>query len=242
MQNQPTDTTEAVSTRRGRRRAILAGAAVLGVGAAITLAAWTDEVHVSGLFDTGDHLAQFQANTTGDLATAGNWKDYHGTAAGGETGDLQFTLDGALTPGEVLYAPISLRTVANSVPFDVTLKGEEPTGDGWTPGQTQLYNTLRYRVVEVASPAACGAGAFTSGADYLVGGNTLLQPVAFGSAPDAIELGMSLDPEQPGPASTYCFAVELNPELTSNIPAMTAIQGAEMTVNWTFEGTATEQV
>lgn len=46
---------DSVQSRRGwtKARALLAGGLVLGVGAAVTLAAWTDNEWVRGVFGTG---------------------------------------------------------------------------------------------------------------------------------------------------------------------------------------------
>ncbi|MFN3340157.1 MAG: SipW-dependent-type signal peptide-containing protein, partial [Dietzia sp.] len=39
--------------RARKRKALLAGGVVLGLGAAVTLAAWSDDVFANGIFNTG---------------------------------------------------------------------------------------------------------------------------------------------------------------------------------------------
>jgi predicted ribosomally synthesized peptide with SipW-like signal peptide len=51
---EPGMTEQQGSTKKRKVRALLAGGLVLGVGAAITLAAWTDNVFGNSDFATGD--------------------------------------------------------------------------------------------------------------------------------------------------------------------------------------------
>lgn len=98
--------------RKRRRKALLAGGVVLGLGAAVTLAAWSDDVFADGTFDTGGF--ELQGSTNGD-----DFFDYDGpgpgTGAGGatnpESASLSFNLDALkMTPSQTVYAPLTIRT------------------------------------------------------------------------------------------------------------------------------------
>lgn len=96
--------------RKRKRKALLAGGLVLGLGAAATLAAFSDDVFGSGSFNTGDFNIQGSADGTGYAE--------HSTA--GDAADLTFALNALqMSPGQTVYAPFSIRIDADS-----TLDGE----------------------------------------------------------------------------------------------------------------------
>ena len=234
-----TTSRQAAGTRPwARRRAILAGGLVLGLGATMTMAAWTDEVHVFGEFGTGDHLVQFQGNTTSPL-DPNAWHDYHGTQNPAR-GELAFGVDaGDLAPGDVIYAPISLRTVTDSDAFDVTLRSEEPDTTGWDATDQVLYENLVYRVAQVAGPTSCDASGFAAA---ITGGGAVSglgsdAPIDTDSGTNAINLPAGSG-GNPGQTKTYCFEVKLDPDAT--LDELTALQTGAATANWVFEGTAVE--
>jgi predicted ribosomally synthesized peptide with SipW-like signal peptide len=86
---------------RGRRlKAILAGGLVLGVGAAVTLAAWNDSEFAQGTFTAGAF------NLEG--STDGTVYDEHVDA--GSAAPLGFTVPaGNLAPGDTVSAPFAVR-------------------------------------------------------------------------------------------------------------------------------------
>lgn len=91
-------------TKRNRRkiRAILAAGLVLGVGAAVTLAAWSDSVWGQSEFATD------KWNVQGSFNGGTSWGEF---ATGPTAGTFTFPLADAtsLTPGESVKAPVSLR-------------------------------------------------------------------------------------------------------------------------------------
>ncbi|CAD5992201.1 SipW-dependent-type signal peptide-containing protein [Agreia sp. COWG] len=93
-------TTATARTKRGIVRAILAGGLVLGVGAAVTLAAWNDSEFASSAFGAGSF------DLEGQESLAAGFTD-HEAAPGAP---LEFGLAPEnLSPGDVVYAPFALR-------------------------------------------------------------------------------------------------------------------------------------
>lgn len=232
--------------RRGRGRALLAGGLVLGLGAALTLAAWTDEVHVFGSFGTGDRQAQFQGNVDPVVGEA-NWEDYHGVTSD-DRGEFTFTMDAEeLAPGDVAYAPVALRTTQDSVGFDVTLTtgwdlanlAEELTAD-----EAILFNGLRFQVSEMDEAGDCNATDFASGTPISfpgAGSPGTWVPLAFDSAPGAIDLAAAPDADSTGAPMHLCFAVTLNPnDGGQGLNYYSQFQGKSLEVPWVFAGTAVE--
>lgn len=85
--------------KRRRVRAILAGGAVLGVGAVVTMAAWSDSEFVSGVFASG----------TFDLVGSTNGTEFIDHADSSSAAGLSFTMNPEnLSPGDVITAPFSV--------------------------------------------------------------------------------------------------------------------------------------
>jgi len=85
--------------KRRRVRAILAGGAVLGVGAVVTMAAWSDSEFVSGAFASGTF------NLVGD-ATGEGFSDHADSSSAAE---LAFSITAEkLTPGDLVTAPFAV--------------------------------------------------------------------------------------------------------------------------------------
>jgi predicted ribosomally synthesized peptide with SipW-like signal peptide len=131
--------------RARKRKAILAGGVVLGLGAAITLAAWSDDVFADGLFNTGSFDLIGSPGTTATLAE-GAYAQYD-TSAG--AADLSFEIDALeMYPGETVAAPFSIA---------------QPTGTD-VDGRVWMYEAtatgvlaphLSYAIKSVADPTAC---------------------------------------------------------------------------------------
>ncbi|MGJ3190269.1 MULTISPECIES: SipW-dependent-type signal peptide-containing protein [Paenarthrobacter] len=102
-----------------RVRAILAGGLVLGVGAAITLAAWNDSDFAQGTFTAGSF--NLQGSTNGTTFTENPV---------GSPATLGFTTNPAnLSPGDVVTAPFAVRLDgASTYDATVTLSTEASTG------------------------------------------------------------------------------------------------------------------
>ncbi|QGH68628.1 SipW-dependent-type signal peptide-containing protein [Pseudactinotalea sp. HY158] len=122
------------STRSRKFKAILAGGAVLGVGAAVTLAAWSDDQAATGTFTTGTFALQSSTDGT-------NW------ANNGQSAPATLAFDaGTLAPSDTVAAPFGLQ-VTGDYSADVTMStsGTALTG-------------LTYDLYEVGDAAECTTG------------------------------------------------------------------------------------
>ncbi|AVZ40437.1 hypothetical protein CT688_14150 [Dietzia sp. JS16-p6b] len=197
--------------RSRKRKAILAGGVVLGLGAAATLAAWSDDVFSFGEFGTGSF--ELQGNVYGDAAAGyENYDEANG-------GALSFVIAPMnMAPGDTVYAPISIATaLTTSTSADVTLAGATSTGD-----QT-LFNALRYEVRTIAAGGVCDATVFGAGTPW--------------HAQSALGVGESaaftVGAEQADPRH-LCFAVTLPDTEANGADEMQALTTGP--VVWQFTG------
>lgn len=153
------------SSHRTRKiAAIAAGLLVVGVGATYTLASWTDSEWVWGGAGNGEAIGtssfNVQQNTTAPFNNDGLWTDEE-TNSGGE---LNFSLDAlSLVPGDSVYAPVALRTEADSDAAIVTLQaaGDAAGSESENLTNEALWNAIRVSVYtqEGTAPSpACAAG------------------------------------------------------------------------------------
>jgi predicted ribosomally synthesized peptide with SipW-like signal peptide len=186
-ENVRTDTRTAVGDREARQarsrrfRAILAGGLVLGVGAAVTLAAWNDSEFAQGTFTAG------QFNLEG--STDGSVFAEH--AVVGSPATLGFSVDPTnLSPGDSVTAAFAVRLDATTTtPADLAISASPATG-------TILPN-LTYQLDQTAA-----FGCDLSGADSLVAAGTAIDAVV---TPPVVELA-----DGDGVAGTpayFCFTV-----------------------------------
>ena len=138
-------TVPSTSTKNRKVRAILAGGLVLGVGAAVTLAAWTDQEWAVGEFGAGSF--NIQGSTTGDDA------DFTDHPSQGEAATLGFEIGADnLSPGDTVAAPFVLRTDAETS-YDATVELTSAVGEGVNAAN------LTYGITQVGSAAECVDGA-----------------------------------------------------------------------------------
>ncbi|WP_149361484.1 hypothetical protein [Lolliginicoccus suaedae] len=187
--------------RRGR--VLAAAGIVLGTGATLTLASWSDATFTTGTFGVGSFGIE------ASIDSGASWYQ--------DEDDLAFTVAAtAIQPGDTRYAPLSVRTESGSLGALATLAGAT------SEGATALFDALRYRVVETTT---CDASAFTPAASYVVGDSSTREALGTGSAPDAITLAAATP--APGPARHYCFEVHLpgtRPNWTNSaLPGTTAL-------------------
>lgn len=101
--------------RSRKVKAVLAGGLVLGVGAAITLAAWNDSEFATGTFTAGTF--NLEGSTTSSIAGFADHNEDDGDTAA----DLTFTTPfDNLAPEDVVYASFWLRLAADTT-TDATL-------------------------------------------------------------------------------------------------------------------------
>jgi predicted ribosomally synthesized peptide with SipW-like signal peptide len=166
-----------------RVRAALAGGLVLGLGAGLTVASWTDAELVKGTFTA----STFDVQTSLQGGTYSGSTSVPGAVAG-------------LYPGSLVYISLKVKTAAVSAAGTVSLSA--------AANSTGLAAVLRYRIV---SSLTCTATAFTGTPAYLAGGASTYQQVstALAATPGiavganastevgyCIELGMPLGVDQ----------------------------------------------
>jgi predicted ribosomally synthesized peptide with SipW-like signal peptide len=175
--------------RNRRTRAILAGGLVLGIGAAVTLAAWNDSEFAQVTFTAGTF------NLTG--STDGTTFTDHATVA--TPGSLGFTVSPtALSPGDIVYAPFAVR-LDQTTTSDAVVTVSNAATSGSVAGLT--YSLMQ--------PTAFGCSATTTG--------TALVPSAtnLGTVPGGTTFTLAKGTAgAAGTAAYLCFTVTAGPGLT----------------------------
>jgi predicted ribosomally synthesized peptide with SipW-like signal peptide len=155
--------------KKRKVRALLAGGVVLGVGAAVTLAAWTDQEWATGNFAAGSFNIEGSADGTA-------FTD-HVSEGGAAVLDFQIGADN-LSPTDIVAAPFVLRTDAETS-YSATVELTSASGTGDAAGD------LTYGIVQVDDVGACTPGA--TGTE-IVPATTSLDSIA-GAAEFALEAG-----------------------------------------------------
>lgn len=208
------------STRQRQRRALAAGGIVLGIGAVLVAASWTDRVLGNTDFGSG---AKFGIESSVDGGTT--WASH---PMGGPN-PLTFSSTAAgLTPGTVVYAPVQLRTEVGSAAGSIVLQGASFTGTG----VGSLSAELRYRVVRGA--ATCNAAAFSTTSTFVVGSSGAVTLDT--AAPAAFPLAAGAVVTAPGVAMPLCFEISL--PATNENWTNAALQNKILVANWPFVGTS----
>jgi len=228
------DTKKAQSTKTRKIAAISAGALVVGIGLTYTLASWNDSEWVwggaDGLPGIGTETFNVQQNTTSpfDIADA-NWVDRE-TNPGDE---LTFSTGAlALTPGDTVYAPVSLRTVEGSMAGDLDLQGAVAAEGNPAPqNDTALWDAVQVSVWTHSgnTPLDCDATGVGSDWTQIVTNSSLDTSASQTQALDATE-----DADTPGVAQNYCFAITL-PESPAGVDDIKDLQGLQISPAWEFQ-------
>ena len=190
-----------------RARALLAGGLVLGIGATLTLAAWTDTEHATGTFATSTFGI---VRTATNAASPTDFADH--AAAPGATLTLGLAA-GAMSPGTTVYARFAVKTTAaTNVTGKVSLSAAANAAAGLGP-------SLQYGVKVIPATSTCDATSYGASSTVIVAAGSPLSTA--GSNPQALAtLGSA--------AVSYCFEVTL-PTGTPN-----TAQGTTVTPTWTF--------
>lgn len=188
------------TARRRRRRALLAGGLVVGLGAAATMAAYSDNEFASGKFTSG---APIKFGIQGSEATTTNyaWND-HNSSSGAAPLSFSTGFDG-LQPGSSVYAPFTLRVDPNrnSSNAKISMNSAAVAPDA---GAQALQAQLLYTAAIVTDPTKCNSSAFGPGANYVVirgamGGNSYSTNNPFtltkDSAPTTVCIQVSMNPD-----------------------------------------------
>ncbi|MFT4213609.1 MAG: SipW-dependent-type signal peptide-containing protein [Microbacterium sp.] len=203
-------------TRETNRRkifAVLGGGLVLGIGAAVTLAAWNDSEFATGTFAAGSF------NLEG--ATDGADGTYSDHASAGAAASLEFTLPLAenLAPEDVVYAPFWVRLDADTT-TGATLMASSAEGTDTTGANAA---ELSYDVYAIDPSATCDATA-TAGTQVATG--TDLDDF---TAVDTVTL-LEGSAGAAGTPVQLCFIVTAGADLE---------QGGETSATWSFTATST---
>lgn len=194
----------AMQDTRRKILAVLAGGLVLGVGTAVTLAAWNDSEFARGTFTAGTF--NLQGSAAGNVDA--NYSDHNssGTAA-----TLAFSVPvNNMAPGDIVYAGYWVRLAAG------TTTGATLTADGTTADAAATSNSghLSYAVYQLAPGATCNATTATG--TPIATGATL--DVQTGATPVALTQGANASTA--GTAVQLCIRVtadtSLQPSLVTN--------------------------
>lgn len=195
-----------------RLRAVLAGALVLGVGAAVTVAAWNDSEFATG---------SFTASTFEIVgSTDGAQFNEHPDAANAAALSLTAPFD-AMSPGTTVYARFVVKTTdASTVGGTVSLAATASNSDG-------LGFWLRYGVRVLPEGAACSSSTFDDASTSVV--------VPSGSTMTVDGTGNASVGKSGTDTANYCFAIAL-PSGTPN-----EAQGTSVNAQWTFTAESNDQ-
>ncbi len=192
-----------------RLRAVLAAGVVLGSGAGMTLASWTDVEYGTGSF-TGSVFAT--ESSVGGSAYAAN-----ATAPGATA-----TISGAFAPGVSAYLPVLIRTTAASVAGTVTLNGATLGGtDAATLGAALVYRVVR-------TTATCAASAFSGTPVFVVGSAGTTRPLTAGQETGVVNPLGAATAGAPGSPTGFCF------EVTLPTGAANSLQHKSASATWQF--------
>lgn len=180
------------STRSRKFKAILAGGIVLGVGAAVTLAAWTDQEWAEGIFGAGDF------NVEG--STDGTNFDDHTSSDGAASLSFELPASDNLSPGDAVAAPFVLR-LDEATTYDATVDLTSAAGTG------DNASHLTYGIVQVANAGACEVGA--TGTQIVPSGTALSAT----TGKQGFNLAAGADGAA-GASVTLCFTVTAGDDLT----------------------------
>jgi predicted ribosomally synthesized peptide with SipW-like signal peptide len=212
---------------RGKIMAILAGGAILGLGSTATLAAWTDTEWVFAGSDNdagvGTSLFEVEQNVVTPFDTNGFVQDETNPGQA-----LTFGLNPLmLTPGDSIYAPVALRTVADSVAGHITLKSAEPaTGVAVVDADGALWDYLTVKVWVSETVFDCNASIVTSAAIVQIADGAL---GTTGGTPTQTLSAAGANTQY------YCFSITLPEPINADAaPAVAALQGRTVAPAWEF--------
>lgn len=199
---------ESAPQRSKKVRAILAGGVVLGIGAAVTLAAWNDSEFAEGIFTTG------QFNLEGSTDGPGGTFDDHNVDEDDAVAVLDFDA-GNVVPGQTVYAPFDVRLDA-----ETTVDGTIAAADGVTlTSSGGNVDFLGYSLHQTEDCTADG----TSGSTPIAGAGTLSSGSV--SLDETISLA-SNGAGTEGDTVSFCFAVTADEN--------DLVEGIDTTATWQF--------
>ncbi|MBB1050783.1 hypothetical protein G6021_06515 [Dietzia sp. CW19] len=227
--------------RARKRKAILAGGVVLGLGAAVTLAAWSDDVFANGTFQTGTFNLVGSPKAASE--TIDDYTEYNTASSAANlttrssSGGVNFKIDSLnLSPGETVVAPFSIATdSATTVDGRYWLESATATGP--------LAPFLEFAIVKsatcVAEDPATTAPEQTPLTSPWKGGAFAADPqtLAFGSVRSATGTGPDIALVKGfGNQSHLCIGVTLDEDEDAIKTASAAGGDGATSILWRFAG------
>lgn len=212
--------------RAKSRKALLAGGLVLGLGTAVTLAAWSDDAWVSASFNTGSISIEGSVDS---FVVPVNWQPY---ATAEDSAPLSFTLSpSAMKPGDTVRAPLSLRLASGSsggAAISIPEGGAPPVPDAATASAADIafFNSLEVTFYRGLTPNLCVPGLLGALATPLSGYNGV--PMDTDATSTLFSLTSALD--------VYSLCIEVH--FPVNAPPSTT-NGKTGPLTWNFLATAT---
>lgn len=202
------------SGRWQRVRALLAGGLVLGIGATVTLASWTDTEWVfGGTGSSGDDppVGTSQFNVVQNTHDGSGFTDRESPNGGA----LAFSAAAAdMSPGVTVHAPLQLAADIGSVGGSLVLMGAA-AGSGTSQA---LFDALTYEVRTGVAQADCNPTGITSGNALVPAGTSL----ATGSGATAFAVPPGT-PAAVGAPVDLCFALTLPPGADDSLQGLAAV-------------------
>lgn len=224
------------SSRKRKIAAVAAGALVVGIGATYTLASWNDSEWVWGGAD-GDvpGIGTETFNIQQNLGTAfgvddSAWSD-EPVKDGGRLTFQSAPL--SLTPGDTIYAPVALRTDANSLGANVTLQGAVKGAAQATDVNDKLWEALQVAVYTQSTSTADFARTGTCDAAGIGNTSNWTQVSGVTSLSTKATAAQSLTKNQ-GSVQHYCFAITL-PAAAPGQENDKSLQGRTVAPAWEFK-------
>jgi len=203
-------------TRFLRTRALLAGGLVLGVGAAMTYASWTDNEYATGAFSA----SRFGVQSAVDVPPA-TYTD--NPVAPGAT--LGFDAAG-MAPGDIRSATISIRTITSSVAGTVELQTPTVANNAGNTAPL-LGDALRYKAYRFTSGTCSATSTPATGIDWIAGNATTTIALTAAMPANSTVLPAATQAAAGSPVA-FCFQVSL-PTGADN-----ALQGKGAAATWRF--------
>lgn len=186
-----------LAARSRRGRALLAGGAVLGLGAVATLAAWTDDVWVLSTFTTSPFNVEAQVNPDDE-----DWEELDTVD---DSGALAFHVEPtAMLPSDSVYAPLNLRIERGTSGGTVSLPSPPSTETPLGGSDQNFFEALEVTLFEV-EPALCSE-AGTENADPIDDFDE--EPLSQAAGSDLVMLPQPVEGSA-GEAVGICFKVTL---------------------------------
>ncbi len=209
----------------GRLRAILAAVGVLGIGAGVTLAAWTDTEWIFGGSNTDTPIGTSVFEIEQNVYDGQSWQNRENWPTDATAGKLNFTVAATtLTPGSVVYAPVQLRAAPGSTGGTAVLNGAVAGPNT----NAALFAALTYQVRTGVTQANCNAAGIGAGTTIVAAGQPL---TANGTA--SFPIGAATNATTAGTPVDVCFQITMPASATSS-----ALQGQTVTPVWNFVATS----